>query len=72
MFDQIDDNFNILLIDTDENLQTAFLNSLDNYGNPNSFNLDKIIQQDSDIEDIPIIKSKTKTKSKTKSTSNTV
>ena len=62
MIDQIDENFNILLEQTDESLQTAFLNSLDDYGNPNSFNLDKIIQLNSDYDtyiEEPMIKSKT-------------
>jgi restriction endonuclease S subunit len=63
-FDGLDDGLNKMLNDIEENGKTAFANSLDDYGNPNSFNIDKIIQQDSDEEVIEVPKIKTKTKSK--------
>jgi hypothetical protein len=34
-----------MIVKINENIQTAFMNSLDDYGNPNGFNLDKILSQ---------------------------
>ena len=64
-FDELDEGFNKMLLEIEDNSKTAFLNSLDDYGNPNSFNLDKIIQLEEDQKDEEIIEvKKTKTKSK--------
>ena len=60
-FDGLNDGFNKMLKEIDDNSHTAFLNSLDDYGNPNGFNIDKIIQVDEEVKDVK--KSKTKTKS---------
>jgi type I restriction-modification system DNA methylase subunit len=60
-FDSLNDGFNKILKEIDDNSHTAFLNSLDDYGNPNGFNIDKIIQVDEKVKDVK--KSKTKTKS---------
>jgi type I restriction enzyme S subunit len=46
--DKLDEELNKMLQNIEDNIQTAFLNSLDDYGNPNSFNLDKLIQSDSE------------------------
>ena len=43
MFDDIEDNLNIIVKETEKNLLNAFMNSLDDFGNPNSFNIDKFI-----------------------------
>ena len=63
-FDGLNDGFNKMLLEIDDNSKTAFLNSLDDYGNPNSFNIDKLIQSDSEEEIKEIPKNKNKTKSK--------
>ena len=71
-FDGLDEGFNKMLQEIEDNSKTAFLNSLDDYGNPNSFNIDKILQSDSEEEKEEIkvvVKSKSKTKSKSKSKS---
>jgi len=60
-FDGLDEGFNNMLREIENNYKTAFLNSLDDYGNPNSFNIDKVIELDDEISKT---KSKTKTKSK--------
>ena len=63
MMDNIDNNLNDMMKKITDNIRTAFLNSLDDYGNPNSFNIDKITQSDSEeVKEIP--KNKTKTTSK--------
>ena len=59
--DKLDEELNKMIQQNEDNIQTAFLNSLDDYGNPNSFNIDKLIQSDSEEE---IKKNKNKTKSK--------
>ena len=46
--DKLDEELNKIIQQNDDNIQTAFLNSLDDYGNPNSFNIDKLIQSDSE------------------------
>ena len=48
-FDGLYEGFNKMLQEIDDNIKTAFLNSLDDYGNPNSFNIDKIIELDNEI-----------------------
>ena len=60
-FDGLNDGFNKMLKEIDDNSHTAFLNSLDDYGNPNGFNINKMIQVDEDVKEVK--KSKTKTKS---------
>jgi type I restriction-modification system DNA methylase subunit len=62
--DKLDEELNKMIQQNDDNIKTAFLNSLDDYGNPDSFNIDKLIQLDpeEDIKSVP--KTKTKTKSK--------
>ena len=42
--DKIDEELTKMLEQTKNNIQTAFLNSLDDYGNPNSFNINKLIE----------------------------
>jgi len=66
-FDGLNEGFNKMLHDIEDNYKTAFLNSLDDFGNPNSFNIDKLIDFDNEIKEEPIstkTESKTKTKSK--------
>ena len=60
-FDGLNDGFNKMLKEIDDNSHTAFLNSLDDYGNPNGFNINKMIQVDEEVKEVK--KSKTKTKS---------
>jgi restriction endonuclease S subunit len=62
-FDGLDEGFNKMLIEIENNSKTAFLNSLDDYGNSNGFNLDKIIELQTEDEEIKQVK-KPKTKSK--------
>ncbi len=40
-FDKIDEGLNNMLIQNEEYIKTAFLNSLDDYGNPSAFNIHK-------------------------------
>ena len=61
--DKLDEELNKMIQQNENNIQTAFLNSLDDYGNPNSFNIDKLIQSDSDEEIKEVPKNKTKSKS---------
>lgn len=58
--DKLDESLNIILNDTNHYIKSAFLDSLDKYGNPNGFNLDQLIQFDSKEK---IKKSKSKNKS---------
>lgn len=62
-FDGLDEGFNKMLIEIENNSKTAFLNSLDDYGNSNGFNLDKIIELQTENEETKEVK-KPKTKSK--------
>ena len=62
--DKLDEELNKMIQQNDDNIKTAFLNSLDDYGNPNSFNIDKLIQSDSEEEIKEVPKNKNKTKSK--------
>ena len=62
--DKLDEEVNKMIQQNDDNIKTAFLNSLDDYGNPNSFNIDKLIQSDSEEEIKEVPKNKNKTKSK--------
>ena len=48
-FDGLNEGFNNMLQEIEDNCKTAFLNSLDDFGNPNSFNINKIIQTDDEI-----------------------
>jgi len=64
MMDNIDNNLNDMMKKITDNIRSAFLNSLDDYGNPNSFNIDKITQSDSEEEIKEVPKNKNKTKSK--------
>ena len=61
--DRLDEELNMMIQQNEDTIQTAFLNSLDDYGNPNSFNIDKLIQSDSEeeeeeIKEVPKKKSK--------------
>lgn len=60
-FDGLNEGLNKILQGINDNSKTAFLNSLDDYGNPNGFNIDKIIQVDAEVKEVK--KSKTKNKS---------
>jgi type I restriction-modification system DNA methylase subunit len=53
--DKLDEELNKMIQQNEDNIQTAFLNSLDDYGNPNSFNIDKSIQSDleEEIKEVP-------------------
>jgi type I restriction-modification system DNA methylase subunit len=65
-FDGLDERFNKMLLEIEDNSKAAFLNSLDDYGNPNGFNLDKINEEeeeDGDEEIKQVKKPKTKSKS---------
>jgi restriction endonuclease S subunit len=62
--DKLDEELNKMIQQNEDNIKTAFLNSLDDYGNPNSFNIDKLIQSDSEEEIKEVPKNKNKTKSK--------
>ena len=42
--DKLDEELNKMLINFNKNIDTAFMNSLDSYGDPNSFNLDRLLQ----------------------------
>lgn len=45
MLDELKQYYKDMIVKINENIQTAFMNSLDDYGNPNGFNLDKILLQ---------------------------
>jgi type I restriction enzyme M protein len=47
-FDKLDDELNKMMQKNEDYIQTAFLNSLDDYGNPNGFNLEKILLNDTE------------------------
>ena len=47
-FDSLNEGLNTILQEIENNSKTAFSNSLDDYGNPNGFNLNKLILSDSD------------------------
>ncbi len=64
MMDNINNNLNDMMQKMNDNIKTAFLNSLDDYGNPNGFNIDKLIDLDTNEEIKEIPKKKTKSKSK--------
>jgi restriction endonuclease S subunit len=53
MMDDINNNLNDIMQKISDSIQTAFLNSLDDYGNPNSFNIDKLIELDNEIKEVP-------------------
>ena len=46
MIDEMDEKLNIIKNNTENNIKTAFLNSLDDFGNPNGFNIHKLIDVD--------------------------
>jgi hypothetical protein len=50
-FDKMDEGLKYLLEENEKYNKTAFLNALDSYGNPNSFNLDKLVLDKSDKSD---------------------
>jgi type I restriction enzyme S subunit len=52
-FDGLDEGLNKMLQEIEDNCKTAFLNSLDDFGNPNSFNIDKLIEIDNEIKEVP-------------------
>ena len=60
MMDDINNNLNDIMQKITDSIRTAFLNSLDDFGNSNSFNIDKLIEIDNEIKKDPIEKSKTK------------
>ena len=43
MIDEMDEKLNIIKNNTENNIKTAFLNSLDDFGNPNGFNIHKFL-----------------------------
>ncbi len=61
-FDEMNEGLNKILQEIQDNSKTAFLNSLDDYGNPNSFNINKLIELDDEIK-IKVPKNKIKSKS---------
>jgi type I restriction-modification system DNA methylase subunit len=63
--DKLDEELNKMIQQNEDNIKTALLNSLDDYGNPNGFNIDKLINIDTneEIKEVPKIKIKTKSKS---------
>jgi len=65
MMDNINNNLNDMMQKMNDNIKTAFLNSLDDYGNPNGFNIDKLIDLDTNEEIKEVPKKKTKSKSTT-------
>jgi type I restriction-modification system DNA methylase subunit len=46
MMDDINNNLNDIMQKITDSIMTAFLNSLDNFGNPDSFNIDKLIESE--------------------------
>jgi len=60
MMDNINNNLNDMMQKMNDNIKTAFLNSLDDYGNPNGFNIDKLIDLDINEEIKEVPKKKTK------------
>ena len=61
--DKLDEELNTMMQNMNDNIKTAFLNSLDDYGNPNGFNIDKLIELDTNEEIKEVPKKKTKSKS---------
>jgi type I restriction-modification system DNA methylase subunit/restriction endonuclease S subunit len=61
--DKLDEELNTMMQNMNDNIKTAFLNSLDDYGNPNGFNIDKLIDLDTNEEIKEVPKKKTKSKS---------
>ena len=59
-FDGLDEGLNNILLEVENNSKTAFLNSLDDYGNPNSFNIDKLLQLEEKEEIKVVVESKSK------------
>jgi type I restriction-modification system DNA methylase subunit len=51
-FDGLNEGLNKMLQEMNDNSKTAFLNSLDDYGNPNSFNIDEIIESEEEIKEV--------------------
>ena len=45
MLDELKQYYKDMIVKINENIEKAFMNSLDDYGNPNGFNLDKILLQ---------------------------
>ena len=61
--DKLDEELNTMMQKINDNIKTAFLNSLDDYGNPNGFNIDKLMNLDINEELKEVPKKKTKSKS---------
>ena len=61
--DKLDEELNTMMQKINDNIKTAFLNSLDDYGNPNGFNIDKLMNLDTNEEIKEVPKKKTKSKS---------
>jgi uncharacterized FlaG/YvyC family protein len=61
--DKLDEELNTMMQNMNDNIKTALLNSLDDYGNPNGFNIDKLIDLDTNEEIKEVPKKKTKSKS---------
>ena len=61
--DKLDEELNTMMQKINDNIKTAFLNSLDDYGNPNGFNIDKLLNTESEEEIKEVPKKKTKSKS---------
>jgi type I restriction-modification system DNA methylase subunit len=52
MMDDINNNLNDIMQKITDSIRTAFLNSLDDFGNSNSFNIDKLIETYTEITEI--------------------
>ena len=65
--DKLDEELNTMMQKINDNIKTAFLNSLDDYGNPNGFNIDKLMNLDTNEEIKEEIKEVPKKKTKSKS-----
>ena len=63
ILDKLDEELNTMMQKINDNIKTAFLNSLDDYGNPNGFNIDKLMNLDTNEEIKEVPKKKTKSKS---------
>ena len=63
ILDKLDEELNTMMQKINDNIKTAFLNSLDDYGNPNGFNIDKLMNLDINEEIKEVPKKKTKSKS---------
>lgn len=54
-YEELHNHFNNMLYQNEEDAKTSFLNSLDDYGNPNGFNIYKIIDSNESNEETQIV-----------------